>query len=465
MKTFLIFSCLFLFVSLNNKITLSQFGWQKIYSDDTALGIYSFNSFNLNNQPKKQIYIIRGINFNPYGNPNNSGKTLKLNRINNTWFQPANGFLNANWCLCTCPFTCNPPSLVCLAVLRYVVSPSDTQVILKNVMGSCGCEAGDNNYITTNGGVTSINLAQFSNGLVGQLCFGFDIDPVDDQVIYLGYPILGTSYKCVYKSTNMGSTWIATDTNTNFSQGLIKINPLKRTNIFTCSFSSLMLSTNSGTDFFAVGGPPLSKMSFNYSDSVIFGLGTSGIYKSTNHGFNWILVLNGQYRTIEVSPDNKNIVYAGSNAGLHRSTNGGQNWSLYNDSFNPSKTVIGISKDAASGDTVYVATLDAVYKVFSGWLGINNISSEIPEKFELYQNYPNPFNPSTKIIFSLPKSSLAALVIYDALGKELEILVNEQLSAGTYEVNWNASGYPSGVYFYALSSGNFNQVNKMIFLK
>jgi photosystem II stability/assembly factor-like uncharacterized protein len=85
-------------------------------------------------------------------------------------------------------------------------------------------------------------------------------------------------------------------------------------------------------------------MSFNNSDSIIFALGNNAIYKSTNHGLNWSSVLSGQLRSVEVSPDNPNIVYAGSTAGLHRSTNGGQSWFLYNDSFTPSKIVIGISK-------------------------------------------------------------------------------------------------------------------------
>ena len=96
---------------------------------------------------------------------------------------------------------------------------------------------------------------------------------------------------------------------------------------------------------------------------------------------------------------------------------------------------------------------------------INQISSEIPEGFSLYQNYPNPFNPSTKIKFDLPKSNHVKIIIYNTLGKEVTELVNEKLSTGSYEVDWNASGYSSGVYFYKLTTNEFYDVKKMILIK
>ena len=81
------------------------------------------------------------------------------------------------------------------------------------------------------------------------------------------------------------------------------------------------------------------------------------------------------------------------------------------------------------------------------------------------QNYPNPFNPSTKIKFEIKDSRFTILKIYDILGKEIETLVNEKLSPGTYEVNWNASQYPSGVYFYRLDANGFSDMKKMILMK
>jgi flagellar hook assembly protein FlgD len=87
------------------------------------------------------------------------------------------------------------------------------------------------------------------------------------------------------------------------------------------------------------------------------------------------------------------------------------------------------------------------------------------------QNYPNPFNPSTLIKFNVPVDSRirgndkVLLKIYDILGKEIETLVNEKLQPGSYSVEWNASQYPSGVYFYSLVAGEFRESRKMILLK
>lgn len=102
---------------------------------------------------------------------------------------------------------------------------------------------------------------------------------------------------------------------------------------------------------------------------------------------------------------------------------------------------------------------------FGSPIGIEPISTLIPSGFKLYQNYPNPFNPVTKIRFALPVSTIAKLIIYDVLGRELETIVDELLIAGTYEVILDASNYPSGIYFYKLSSGEFNRTNKMILIK
>ena len=83
----------------------------------------------------------------------------------------------------------------------------------------------------------------------------------------------------------------------------------------------------------------------------------------------------------------------------------------------------------------------------------------------LLQNYPNPFNPTTTITYSLAKSSLVTLKIYDLLGREIETLVNEEKQGGRYKVNWNAQNIPSGVYFYKITAGEYSKTIKMILLK
>ena len=105
------------------------------------------------------------------------------------------------------------------------------------------------------------------------------------------------------------------------------------------------------------------------------------------------------------------------------------------------------------------------FHYIGGISGINPVAGTIPESFSLSQNYPNPFNPATKVKFDLPNAGFTKLFIYDILGREITALVNENLTAGTYEVEWNASAYPSGMYFYKLESGYFSEVRKMILVK
>ncbi|GAB4290185.1 MAG: hypothetical protein Kow0098_08580 [Ignavibacteriaceae bacterium] len=88
-----------------------------------------------------------------------------------------------------------------------------------------------------------------------------------------------------------------------------------------------------------------------------------------------------------------------------------------------------------------------------------------PLVFGLEQNYPNPFNPSTTIKFSLPSNELTKLTVYNALGEEVALLINEVLQAGFHQVSFNAAGLPSGVYFYRIEAGDFTQVRKMMLTK
>jgi Secretion system C-terminal sorting domain len=88
-----------------------------------------------------------------------------------------------------------------------------------------------------------------------------------------------------------------------------------------------------------------------------------------------------------------------------------------------------------------------------------------PTEFRLYDNYPNPFNPSTTIRYSIPEASFTTIKIYDALGNEVSSLVNETKNAGTYEVEFNATDLSSGIYYYTLQAGSFNQTKKMILIK
>ncbi len=98
-------------------------------------------------------------------------------------------------------------------------------------------------------------------------------------------------------------------------------------------------------------------------------------------------------------------------------------------------------------------------------IGITPISTEIPGNFKLNQNYPNPFNPVTNITFDIPKSSFVKLTIFEVSGKMIEVPVNQNLSAGTYNVDFDAAKLSSGIYFYKLEAGEFTQTKKMMVIK
>jgi hypothetical protein len=98
-------------------------------------------------------------------------------------------------------------------------------------------------------------------------------------------------------------------------------------------------------------------------------------------------------------------------------------------------------------------------------MNVNPVSNNIPDKFELFQNFPNPFNPVTKIKFDIPESGFIELKIFDITGREVRTLVNTNLQPGSYEVLFDGSGLPSGVYFYLFKAGGYFKSKKMLMIK
>jgi hypothetical protein len=116
----------------------------------------------------------------------------------------------------------------------------------------------------------------------------------------------------------------------------------------------------------------------------------------------------------------------------------------------------------------WLAQRTAEYAAIDAQIGISTDVADqpdVPVKFQLEQNYPNPFNPSTTISFSLSRAGMTTLKVFNALGQEVATLVNGNTDAGTHEVQFNAAGLATGVYFYKLTSGGFAQVMKMALVK
>lgn len=100
-----------------------------------------------------------------------------------------------------------------------------------------------------------------------------------------------------------------------------------------------------------------------------------------------------------------------------------------------------------------------------GAVFISSDDQEIPSSYSLKQNYPNPFNPVTNLEFEISNLGFVSLKVYDVLGKEVEVIVNETLQPGKYEAQFNGANLTGGIYFYELQSGNFREVKKMVLLK
>jgi len=98
-------------------------------------------------------------------------------------------------------------------------------------------------------------------------------------------------------------------------------------------------------------------------------------------------------------------------------------------------------------------------------VGNDDCYDAIPKEYALYQNFPNPFNPSTRILFKIPEGGVVKISLYDMLGREVQVIMEEELSAGRHIITFNASGLPSGTYIYKITAGAFNSVKKMIFMK
>jgi photosystem II stability/assembly factor-like uncharacterized protein len=273
------------------------------------------------------------------------------------------------------------------------------------------------------------NWVQVQSGVTNTLsCVCFPISATGS----VGYAVGGTATEgVVLKTSSFGGNWTAQTLGTNW--------------LFGVYFTNVV-------DGWVVG--------FN---------GT--IYATNNGGSNWTAQTSGTTnRLVAVHFPSANTGYAvGYSGTIIKTTNGGNNWFSQTSPSTNNLWGVYFTDDLTGWAAGWNGTI--LHTTNGGITYVQKIGYEVPEKFALYQNYPNPFNPVTRIRFDIPPVETTRrvvstkIVVFDILSKEMAVLVDGHLSPGNYEINWNASGYPSGVYFYRLSAGDYSQTNKMVLIK
>jgi hypothetical protein len=200
----------------------------------------------------------------------------------------------------------------------------------------------------------------------------------------------------------------------------------------------------------------------------------SGI-NATNNG-DTVLVLSGTYAG-NINFNGKKIVVGSSFLTTGDTSKGDFQLALKSPCLGAgidSVSIYGTRYWAPTEDIEHIARLDSIHTwpnmgafEYKSALSLENQdwAKSISRQFVLYQNYPNPFNPSTTFSFELPSSSPVSLKIFDVLGREVVTIIATQLPAGNYSRSWNATDYPSGVYFYRLQAGAFVETKKFVLLK
>jgi photosystem II stability/assembly factor-like uncharacterized protein len=270
----------------------------------------------------------------------------------------------------------------------------------------------------------------------------------------------------VYKSTNFGINWILCYNSNAWAYNMSVVNE----NIVYVSNSQLVKTTNGGVNWINLTLPQNTYTrdifflnentgwgSFNYS-TMYFSY--NYLRKTTNGGLNWSNI--NSFLTKGMYFINESEGYANLDTSLEYTSNGGLNWINLKIASNNINSIGKFGKDLwISGNYGMIMKGQNAFST-----AINKISGKIPKEYKLYQNYPNPFNPSTMIRYSLIKNGFVKIKIFDLLGREITILVNNMQNAGEYEIKYINNELSTGVYFYSLYVDGIKiDIKKMILIK
>ncbi len=285
----------------------------------------------------------------------------------------------------------------------------------------------------------------------------------------------------LHRSTNNGVSWtLVPGSNSFIDKSVISFNG----NLYAGG-SGIYRSTNNGASFFGVGSTG-DAWGIAVIGSTIYGADGNRITHSTNDGVTWFprtAIIGSTISDLKVN--GTTLIASGGLTGVFFSNDGGVSWQARNEGL----TNIQVMRLVIAGSYIYAGVRNngGVWRrLLSELTSVREIANTIPEHISLEQNYPNPFNPTTEIRFQIAEvrsqtsevggqseglltekseAGRVTLKVFDVLGREVATLVNENLSAGSYEATFDANGLASGIYYYRLQANGFAETKKMILLR
>lgn len=279
------------------------------------------------------------------------------------------------------------------------------------------------------------------------------------------------AYTGIYRSTNDGENWIVTNASGSAVMPEFFINhngilfAARETNNMPYAYES----TDGGLTWSDLNSNNEPTITYLSEGNILWSGTIGGVWFSTNNGTTWTPRNSG----LSLDPYSSSIIrvngtlitslkFGGS--GMYKSTNNGLNWINIGDGL---PFLESIDFLLVYGNKILAATSDGIWQrnISEIVTSVPNISNQIPNTYKLYQNYPNPFNPTTTIQYSIPSAGNVKITLYDITGNEIKTLINQFRTAGDYTINFDASNFSSGMYFYKLSSGNYTESKKMLIVK
>lgn len=327
-------------------------------------------------------------------------------------------------------------------------------------------------FRSTNGGVSWVGGV---NGLTGT---GAWVAPIISHPDSAG--IFYTARQQVFKTTNNAANWTAISAGTSGTIREMAICKSSPASMYASVGSALYYSNDRGYNFTQVSnGMPnrtITSVNFHPDSSKVAivtfsGFGGGKIYKTTNEGVNWIDISGD----LPDTPINDGLIYhpgystsiylAATDVGVFMTNNYGANWVELANGL-PNTVAMHLDFNEASGKIRLGTHGRGTWEIVGSITGISGNNYNVPDNYTLFQNYPNPFNPNTKIEFKIREKGFVTIKVYNNLGKEISTLVNNNYSAGTYDLTFNGGNYSSGLYFYSLFvNGMKIDTKKMILIK